>query len=60
VLEGGLVNEAMEVLCQLARDFGWATGACAIQQALGPLLCKALHPCPQGSMRQVEEGRGDG
>jgi hypothetical protein len=54
-----LVNEVIEVLFQRARDCGWATGACAIPQALGPLLRKALHPFPQGSIRQVE-GRGDG
>jgi hypothetical protein len=59
VLEGVLVNEAMEVLFQRARDFGWATGACSIQQALGPLLRKALHPFPQGRIRQMES-RGDG
>jgi len=59
VLEGVLVNEAIEVLFQLARDFRWATGACAIPQALGPLLRKALHPFPQGRIRQVE-GRGNG
>jgi hypothetical protein len=40
VLEGVLVNEAIEVLFQLARDFGWATGAYSIQQALGPSCAK--------------------
>ena len=59
MLEGVLVHEAIEVLFQLARDFRWATGACSIQQALGPLLRQALHPFPQGSIRQVE-GRGNG
>jgi hypothetical protein len=59
VLQGGFVDEAMEGLLQLARDFGWSTGARTIQQALGPLLRKALHPFPQSSIRQVEE-RGDG
>jgi|SRR5215831_15277036 len=59
VLEGVLVHEALEVLFQLARDLRWAPGACAIQQALGPLLRKALHPFPQGSIRQVE-GSGNG
>jgi hypothetical protein len=59
VLEGVLVNEVIEVLFQLARDCGGATGACAIQQALWPLLRKALHPLTQGRIRQVE-GRGDG
>jgi hypothetical protein len=54
-----LINEAIEVLFQLARDFGWATGACAIPQALGPLLRKALYPFPQGRIRHVE-GSGNG
>jgi hypothetical protein len=59
VLEGVFVNEAIEVLFELARDFGWSTGGRSIQQALGPLLRKALHPFTQGRIRQVE-GRGDG
>jgi hypothetical protein len=59
MLQGVLVDEAIEVLLQLARDFRRATGARAIQQALGPLLRKALHPFTQGRIRQVEGG-GDG
>jgi hypothetical protein len=39
-----LIDQAIEVLFQLARDFGRSPGARAIQQALGPLLRKALHP----------------
>jgi hypothetical protein len=54
-----LLDEAIEVLLQLARDCGRATGAWAIPQALGALLCKALHPFPQGRIRHVEGG-GDG
>ena len=57
MLQGVFIDEAMEVLLQLARDFGWSTAACAIPQALGALLCKALHPFTQGRIRQVE-GRG--
>jgi hypothetical protein len=59
VLAGVLVHKALEGPCQRARDLRWAPGACALQQALGPLLRQALPPCPQGSMRHVE-GRGDG
>ena len=59
MLQGVLVDEAIEVLFQLARDFRGSTGARAIPQALGPLLRKALHPFPQGRIRHVE-GRGDG
>lgn len=59
MLQGVCVDEAIEVLLQRARDFGWSTGARAIPQALGPLLRKALHPFTQGRICQVE-GRGDG
>jgi hypothetical protein len=59
VLQGVLIDEAIEVLFQRARDFGRSPGAWAIQQALGPLLRKALHPFTQGRIRQVEGG-GDG
>ncbi len=59
MLQRVLIDEAIEVLFQLARDFGRSTGARAIQQALGPLMRKALHPFTQGRIRQVEGG-GDG
>jgi hypothetical protein len=59
MLQGVLLDEAIEVLFQRARDFGRSTGARAIPQALGPLLRKALDPFPQGRIRQVEGG-GDG
>jgi hypothetical protein len=59
VLQGVLINEAIEVLFQLARDLGRSTGARSIQQALGPLLRKALHPFSEGGIGHVE-GRGDG
>jgi hypothetical protein len=59
ILQGGLIDEAIEVLFQFAGDFGRSTGARAIQQALGPLLRKALHPFSEGGIGQVE-GRGDG
>jgi hypothetical protein len=59
VLEGVFVNEAIEVLFELARDLGWSTGARSLQHALGPLLRKALPPFTQGRIRHVE-GRGDG
>ena len=59
MLQRVLIDEAIEVLFQLARDFGRSTGARAIPQARGALLRKALHPFPQGRIRQVEGG-GDG
>jgi len=59
VLQGILIDEAIEVLRQRARDFGRSTGARAIPPALGSLLRKALHPLTQGRIRHVEGG-GDG
>ena len=59
MLQGVLIDEAIEVLFQLARDFGRSTGARAIPQALGPLLCKALHLFAEGRIGQMER-RGDG
>ena len=59
MLEGVLIDEAIEVLFQRAGDFGRSTGARAIQQALGPLVGKALDPFAQGRIGQVEGG-GDG
>jgi hypothetical protein len=59
VLQGVLIDEAIEVLFECAGDFAWAPRARAIQQPLGPLIGKALHPFAQGRIRQVEGG-GDG
>jgi hypothetical protein len=54
-----LIDEVVEVLCEFAGDLARATGARAIQQTLGPLIGKALHPFAPGRIRQVEGG-GDG
>jgi hypothetical protein len=59
VLEGVLIDQAIEVLFQLARDFGRSTGARAIQQSLRSVMGKALYPFAQGGIRQME-GSGDG
>ena len=59
MLQGVLLDQALEVLFQLTRHFGRSPGARAIAQALGPLLRKALHPFSEGGIGQVE-GRGDG
>ncbi len=40
MLEGVLIDQAIEVLFQLARDFGRSPGARAIPQALGPIPSK--------------------
>ena len=59
MLQGVLSDQAIEVLFQRARHFGRSTRARAIQQALGPLLRKALHPFSEGGIGHME-GRGDG
>jgi hypothetical protein len=44
VLQGILIDKTVKMLFEVARDFRWATRARTIQQALGALLGKALHP----------------
>jgi hypothetical protein len=58
MLKRVVIDETLEMPFKFARHFGWATGTGAIQQALGPLLGKALHPCAEGRMGEVEQ-RGD-
>jgi len=59
LLEGVLIDQAIEVLFECTRHFGGAARARAIQQALRPLLGKALHPGAEGRIRKVQ-GCGDG
>ena len=59
MLQRVLIDETMEVLFQLAGDFGRSPGARAIPQALRPLLRKALHPFAEGGIGQMER-LGDG
>jgi hypothetical protein len=56
VLEGVLVDEPIEVVCQLAGHFGWATGAGAIHQALDPLVGKTMDPLAQRRIGKVQRG----
>ena len=59
MLEGVLIDQAIAVLFQRARDFGRSTGARAIHQTLGALVGKAIDPFPQGGVRKLERV-GDG
>jgi hypothetical protein len=59
MLEGVLIDERVAVLFACAGDFARATGARAIQETLGPLIGKALHPFAPGRIRSMEGG-GDG
>ena len=58
MLEGVLIDQAIEVLFQRARDFGRSPGARAIHQTLETLIGKTMHPFPQGRIRKLE-GIGD-
>jgi hypothetical protein len=59
VLQGVLIDEAIEMVFQLAGDFGRSTGARAIHQTPGALVGKAMHPFPQGRIGKLERV-GDG
>ena len=59
MLEGVLIDEAIEVLFQLTGDFGRSTGARAIHQTLNALVGKAIDPFAQGRIGKVERV-GDG
>jgi hypothetical protein len=54
-----LIDKAVKMLFEGAGHFAWPPGTRAIQQTLGPLLRKALHPFSESGISQVE-GRGDG
>ena len=44
MLQGVLIDEALEVLFQLARDFGRSPGAWAVNEAWRALVGKAMDP----------------
>jgi hypothetical protein len=57
VLQGVLIDEAVERLFEGARDFRGSPGTRAIHQALDPLMGKAIHPCAQGRIGKLERVR---
>ena len=59
MLEGLVIHEAVEVLCKCTGHCARSPGTRAIQQALWPLLRKALHPFSERGIGQVA-GRRDG
>jgi len=59
VLERVVVDEAIEVMCQRVGDFGWATRAGAIPQALDALVGETMDPLAQRSIGKVQRV-GDG
>jgi hypothetical protein len=54
VLKRVLINEAIEVLFQLARDFRGATRAWAVDEASRALVGKAMDPFAQGGIGKVQ------
>lgn len=54
MLQGVLIDQTIEVLFQLARDFGRATGARAIHETLRALVGKAVDPLAQGRIGKVQ------
>ena len=54
MLEGVCIDEAIEVLCQRAGDFGRATGARAIHETLRALVGKAVDPLAQRRIGKVQ------
>ena len=59
MLQGVLVDEAIEVLLQRAGHFGRATGAGAVDKARGAFMSKAIDPLAQCGIGKVQ-GVGDG
>jgi hypothetical protein len=59
VLQGVLINEVIEVLFQLARDFGRSPGTRAVDEPPCTLGRKTIDPLPQGGIRKLERV-GDG
>jgi hypothetical protein len=49
-----LVDKAIEMCFQFARDFGRSPGARAINQTLGAVGGKAMHPFPQGRIGKLK------
>jgi hypothetical protein len=59
VLQGVLIDEAIEVLFQLTGDFRRSTGAWAVDEALRALVGKAIDPLTQSGIGK-RQGVGDG
>ena len=55
VLQGVLIDEAIEMLFQCTRHFGRSTGTGTIEQASGALIGKAMDPLAEGGI-----GKGEG
>ena len=54
VLQGVVIDQAMEVLFQGARDFGRSPGARAVDEPPCPLVRKAVDPFTQGGIGKLQ------
>jgi hypothetical protein len=54
-----LIDEVIEVFFQCTGHFGRSTGAGAIDEALGALVCKTVHPLSESGIGERERV-GDG
>ena len=54
MLQGVLIDEAIEMLFQFTRHFGRSTGAGTIKQALGALVGKAMDPLAEGGIGELK------
>jgi len=54
VFQRVLIDEAIEVLFQLARDLGRSPRAWAVNEALRPLVGKAMDPLAQRGIGKVQ------
>ena len=59
MVQGVLIDEAIEMLFQCTSHFGRSTGTGTIAQALGALIGKAMDPLAEGGIGQRER-IGDG
>jgi hypothetical protein len=55
MLQGVVSDQTIEVLFQLARDFGRSSGARAIDETLRAVVGKAIDPLAEGGI-----GKGEG
>ena len=58
MVQGGLIDEAIEGHCEFTGHFGRSTGARAVDEALATFMGKAMAPLAQGR-RGKREGVGD-
>jgi len=54
MLQGVVIDQTLEVLCQRTRDCGWSPRARAIHQPLGALVGKAVDPFTAGGIGKVQ------